>query len=311
MFVLASLYLIWPVPEENRLPHMQRCANFEFQAGEFETKNHCAIPIYIQFLAEGKVITQEVGSGERFRGLYAISRVFAACPAGHVSSIAVRPGNYEKLFKGEFHCVRGATSQNRSEKPVLLYLIVDEIGLVPLGIIVVSLVLIVIFGIGSSGGGLYNVAKTKVSHSIAKTKVVLGTARTAVLHTAEIKVVPHSELMILAWVLLILLLVIQVYVLYLWIPFAIGGGGNPLLISIYLGLSASIPGVIATIWVVASPTRKRMSTVLALVSFAWFSFAIYLIPSLCEAHVFNITSGITYGISTLDCYWIFLTYPFS
>jgi len=97
------------------------------------------------------------------------------------------------------------------------------------------------------------------------------------------------------FVLLLVLLFIYA-TLFMWV------GKNPVLIFIYLGLWLTIPGLVATIAILTNPTNRLMSALVAIISFSWFLFTIYLIPSLC-----NISPNY---IPTLICYRLFFSFSY-
>jgi len=76
-------------------------------------------------------------------------------------------------------------------------------------------------------------------------------------------------------------------------------GDNPLHMFIFLGSGAAIPGVIAIVSIFTNPAKRRMPIFVAAISFAWFLYAMSLIPSLCEHY--------TNDVLTLTCYRLFFT----
>ena len=96
-------------------------------------------------------------------------------------------------------------------------------------------------------------------------------------------------------VVFVLSLVLQLFFSYF--PFV--GGGNSAHIFIFWGLWVIIPGVIAIITLFTSSAKRLMSIFVAIISMCWFSYAMYLIPYLCEIHTNN--------VPTLTCYRLYFS----
>lgn len=109
----ALFYGLCPGPAQQLKPHMEQCTKWEYDGGEFGTKNTCDKGVAIQFMVEGQqAIELQIKPGKAFST--GLSRsdtgyswwMFTTCPAGYVSSVPFQPENQVAIAASRYSCVK-------------------------------------------------------------------------------------------------------------------------------------------------------------------------------------------------------------
>jgi hypothetical protein len=113
----AMFYGVCPGPQSGFKPQMELCTTWNYDGGQYGTKNTCDKPVVIKFVATGRdAIEREVSPGGDFRTGLSMSDItggagflYTVCPAGYKSSVPIESGNGEErdaISKGLYSCVR-------------------------------------------------------------------------------------------------------------------------------------------------------------------------------------------------------------
>ena len=110
-----SLYYgLCPGPERGLKPHMEACTTWDYENGEFGTRNVCDKAVFVQFKEEGQgLIERELKPGETLltgRSREPDRRVwwmFSTCPLDYVSTPVFTEANKDEIQASRYSCVPG------------------------------------------------------------------------------------------------------------------------------------------------------------------------------------------------------------
>ena len=108
----ALFYELCPGPEKGLRPHMEVCTVWDYDGGQYGTRNACDEPVVIRFRSGVReAVEREVGPGGEFRTGLGRSdirddgAVFTVCPVGYESSPPFDSRNPEAIRKSFYSCV--------------------------------------------------------------------------------------------------------------------------------------------------------------------------------------------------------------
>jgi hypothetical protein len=95
------------------MPHMESCLEWAHSDGQWGAVNSCNEPTTILFmwLADGRMITQDVSPGGRFSSGAAEpvgtnAWMYTACAVGYAPSVRFSADNADIIVPSHYHCVR-------------------------------------------------------------------------------------------------------------------------------------------------------------------------------------------------------------
>jgi hypothetical protein len=118
---MVAAALIWaclfpvatPVSAQELMPHMETCLDWSHSDGQWGAVNYCNAPMTILFmvLADGRMVTQDVGPGERFGSgapepIGTNAWMYTACAVGYSPSVRFAKDNADIIIPSHYHCVR-------------------------------------------------------------------------------------------------------------------------------------------------------------------------------------------------------------
>jgi len=101
-------YSVCPGPAiEGLKPHMEQCTKWEYENGDFGTKNTCNKAVQIQFMTKDKhIIERHLKPGETFSTSKQDWWMFTTCPAGYTSSIEFLLENEKSIRTSRYSCIK-------------------------------------------------------------------------------------------------------------------------------------------------------------------------------------------------------------
>lgn len=112
VFAKALYYRVCPGPKTGAQPHMEHCTTWDYDDGQFGTRNTCGAPVYVQFLAPGQRSIERrldpdesLQSGLNRAQIDGLSWMFTTCPAGYMSSLPLGPQNRTQIAASHYDCI--------------------------------------------------------------------------------------------------------------------------------------------------------------------------------------------------------------
>ena len=92
---------------------MEHCTKWDYEEGQFGTRNTCDEAVFVQFSAPGKPsIEHRLKPGEILRtGLTraqtsGLSWMFTTCPVGYISSVPLDPAGRAEIAGSHYSCIK-------------------------------------------------------------------------------------------------------------------------------------------------------------------------------------------------------------
>ena len=112
--IWACLFPVVPsASAQDLLPHMESCLDWSHADGQWGAVNYCNAPMTILFMAlpGGRMVTQDIGPGERFASggpepVGTNAWMYTACAVGYSPSVRFAQDNADIIIPSHYHCVR-------------------------------------------------------------------------------------------------------------------------------------------------------------------------------------------------------------
>ncbi len=110
----ALYYKLCPGVPERLHPNSEHCTDWRYYNGQFGARNNCDRPVVVQFMTQSDQVAtvRELKPDETFRTGLSPDQVnkgwyiYAACPAGYITSVPFGPQAREEIGNSEYYCVK-------------------------------------------------------------------------------------------------------------------------------------------------------------------------------------------------------------